>query len=133
MHDHATHFLLLCPPHGYFQGIPSSHWSIDDVIVMSYCFLLRLLPLPDESSNQELSHLDTSLRMHYNHLERVFPTSFFIQLLEKTHLMLTAHQHTQHIAYLDLHVQGKCVLLACHINLTHIPTYHTSLGVHAHD
>ena len=29
------------PSCGYFQGIPSSYWSNDDVINTSYCFLLR--------------------------------------------------------------------------------------------
>ena len=44
--------------------------------------------------------------------------------------MFTVHQHTQHIAYLDLHVQGKCVSLILRITLTHIPTYHASLDAH---
>ena len=115
------------PPAWVFPGdslFPLVHWWCHSYVIP---LPAKAPPLPDESSNQELSRLDTSSHMRYNHLERVFPTSFFIQLLEETHLMLTAHQHTWHIAYLDSHIQGKCVFLAPHVNFIHIPTYHASL------
>ena len=126
MHDHATHFLLLCPPRGF--PLP-----IGPLVTSVLCHTTSCWgSTPSEWVIQSgLSHLDTSSHMHYNHLERVFPTSFFIQLLEKTHLMLTACQHRQHIVYFDSYVQGKCVLLAHHINSTCIPTYLASLGMHA--
>ena len=28
MHGHVTHFFVLYTPHGYFLGIPSSHWLL---------------------------------------------------------------------------------------------------------
>ena len=42
--------------------------------------------------------------------------------------MLTAHQHTQHLAHSDSHIQGKCAPLMCRINLACISLYHMSSG-----
>ena len=116
--------------HGWvFPGnslFPLVHWWHHHYTMV---LLGMALPLLDESSNQELSHFDTSSCMLYINLERVIPASFFIQPLEETHLMLRAHQHIQHVAYSDSHVQGKCVFVMHCINLTCIPTYYTSLDV----
>ena len=43
--------------------------------------------------------------------------------------MLTAHQHTQHVVYSNLHIQGKLESLMPHVTFTCIPTYHVSLDV----
>ena len=101
---------------------------------MAYYFLLRLRPLWDESSKHRLSHLDTPSHMHFNHQEGVFPTSFFIHLSERKHLMLTAHQHRQYIIYFDSYVQGKYVhcwhalhQLYLYSNIPHISLAHVQM------
>ena len=86
-------------PTWVFTGDSLFQLAIGDIIITSYHFHANALPLLDESSNQRLSHLDTPSCMHFNHQEGLFPASFFIQLSERKHVMLTAHQHRKYIVY----------------------------------
>ena len=116
MHDRITHSFVLNPLHGYFQGIPSSHW----LLVTSLLFMplpAKALPLLDESSNQRLFFPDRPCTC-------ILPSggipqgSFFIHLSERKHLLkIHQAQLTHHV--FDSYVQGKCMF-----------TWHTAPTLH---
>ena len=120
-------------PAWVFPGDSLFQLAIGDIIITSYHFMPMLCPF---WMSHPIRGFPTwthphacilTIRRGYSQLHSSF------QLSERKHLMLTAHQHRKYIVYFGSYIQGKCVLLACCINFTCIPTYLASLGMYAHD